>query len=200
MAKSLDIIDPKRDIKDGSDEEKRDKPDNDDFEMKEKSAGGGVFYLILGIVAIVVATGAALYILFMNDSDEKDVSRAVKTVSTKAGSTQTVEESVTATVPANLNPEPSFKYTDEKIRIANGNGIRGEANRIKELLEEKGYQIESIGNASRSYSESIVYFKTGQDELANAIKLDLSGEYSFSTELADSVVGSYDAVVVLGSK
>lgn len=200
MAKSLDIIDPKRDISDDSDEEKQEKPGNDEFNMREKRSGGGVFYLVLGIIAILVATGAALYILFMNDSGKNDTSDIAKTASTQATSTQGAGESVTASVPANPSPESSFKYTNEKIRIANGNGISGEANRIKTILEEKDYQIESTGNASRSYTESIVYYKTGQEKLAEAIKSDLSDKYSFTTELADSVVGSYDAVAVLGSK
>ena len=200
MAKSLDIIDPKRDIRDDSEHEQNEKPEKDDFDMKEKKSGSGIFYLILGIVAILVATGAALYILFLDTPSDKDTPQAVATASSEATSTTAAEESVTASVPANPSPQTTFKYTDESIRIANGNGISGEAGRIQAILEDKDYEIESTGNASRTYSESIVYYKTGQDTLANAIKSDLSDEYSFTTEAADSVVGSYDAVVVLGSK
>lgn len=200
MAKSLDIIDPKRDINNDSDEDRSDKPEGDDLEMKEKRGGNGVFYLILGIIAILVATGAALYILFMDDSSDKDTSTTATTASVEATTTATAEESVSATAPANPSPEATFTYTDESIRIANGNGISGEAGRIEKILQDKGYEIVSTGNASRTYAESIIYFKSGQDDLADAIKSDLSDEYSFTTEVADSVVGSYDAVVVLGSK
>ena len=200
MAKSLDIIDPKRDINNDSEEDRSDESGRDDLEMKEKRQGSGIFYLILGIVAILVATGAALYILYMDDSSDKDTSGAIATTSAEATTTVTAAESVSAAAPANPSPEATFTYSDESIRIANGNGISGEAGRIEKILQEKGYEIASTGNASRTYTESVVYYKTGQDDLANAIKSDLSDEYSFTTEVADSVVGSYDAVVVLGSK
>jgi len=199
MAKSLDIIDPKRDMDD--DHEDRSDEEPDDEEMKVEKSSGGVFYLILGIIAILVATGAALYILFQDKGDpNKATTSAVQTASPENSATQTVTETVSAEAPTNPSPESTFTYTDQKIRIANGNGINGEAGRIEAILEDKKYVVESTGNASRSYDESIIYYKSGQESLANAIKSDLSGEYAFSTEEADNIVGSYDAVVVLGAK
>ncbi len=199
MAKSLDIIDPKKDFSD--DHEDDDREETEDIEKSEKhnSSSGGIFYLILGIVAIIVATGAALYILFQDDGDSSDESSA-KQSAVVSSVTATAEESVVASVIPNPSPDNTFTYSDESIRIANGNGISGEANRIKKILENAGYKIASVGNASKSYTESFVYFKSGQDSLAEAIKKQLSDEYDLKTEVADQIVGSYDAVIVLGSK
>ncbi len=198
MAKSLDIIDPKKDIPDRSEE------DNDlDSDFKGKKDNGGIFYLVLGIIAILVATAAALYVLFQrdqNNNDDLNLSTVNTTAQTSAKASQTAVVSPEATSSIDTSPEPAFTYTDETLRIANGNRINGEASRIKKILESKGYKIASIGNASKNYSQSIIYFKTGQDKLAEALKEDLKEEYLFEVEQADQIVGSYDAVIVLGSK
>lgn len=198
MAKSLDIIDPKKDIPDRSEE------DSDlDSDFKGKKDNGGIFYLVLGIIAILVATAAALYVLFQrdqNNNDDLNLSTVNTTAQTSAKASQTAVVSPEATSSIDTSPEPAFTYTDETLRIANGNRINGEASRIKKILESKGYKIASIGNASRNYSQSIIYFKTGQDKLAEALKEDLKEEYLFEVEQADQIVGSYDAVIVLGSK
>jgi hypothetical protein len=198
MAKSLDIIDPKKDIPDRSEE------DSDlDSDFKDKKDNGGIFYLVLGIIAILVATAAALYILFQrdqNNNDDPNLSTINTTVQTSAETSQTAVVSPEATSSIDTTPEPAFTYTDETLRVANGNRINGEASRIKKILESKGYKIASIGNASKNYSQSIIYFKTGQDKLAEALKEDLKEEYLFEVEQADQIVGSYDAVIVLGSK
>ena len=201
MAKSLDIIDPKKDISDRSEDDSKDSKDlNLDPPKKERGSGGGVFYLVLGIIAILVATAAALFILFKEDGSTKDPNLSSTTATVEPSPSTTATESAEIATPENPSPEATFKYTDESIRIANGNGISGEASKIKGILEDRGYKVASVGNASRSYTESIIYFKTGQDKLAEALKKDLDSEYKFTTELADQVVGSYDAVVVLGSK
>lgn len=197
MAKSLDIIDPKKDIPNHSEE------DGDlDSDFKDKKNNGGIFYLVLGIIAILVATAAALYILFQRDQNDDDPNlsavNATAQISAETSQAAVVSPEITSSV--DTSPEPAFTYTDEALRVANGNGINGEASRIKKILEGKGYKIASIGNASKNYSQSIIYFKTGQDKLAEALKEDLKEEYLFEVEQADQIVGSYDAVIVLGSK
>ncbi|MDH4358930.1 MAG: LytR C-terminal domain-containing protein [Candidatus Berkelbacteria bacterium] len=195
MAKSLDIIDPKKELEDKPKEEK----DEFDHGFKEPSSGGGgIFYLIIGIIAVVVAVGSALYILYSGDRGSKEES-----------TTPTVEETVTvqtspsptASVAATSSPTTTtFKYTDEKIRVANGNGISGEAAKIKKVLEDKGFKVESIGNASKTYAETIIFYKTGQEELANALKDVIKDYYTGKIENSDTTVGTYDAVIALGSK
>jgi len=201
MVKSLDIIDPKKDISDRSEDESGDSKNlNLDPPRKDRESGSGVFYLVLGIIAIVVATVAALYILLSDNTNGKDPNLATTTSTTEISASATSTEPTNVVAPKNPSPEASFSYKDETIRIANGNGISGEASRMKKILEEKGYEISSTGNASKNYTESIIYFKTGQDKLADALKKDLDSEYSFTTEISDQIVGSYDAVIVLGSK
>jgi len=198
MAKSLDIIDPKRD-----DQNEPDESIVSDDELKVETKGqGGVFYLVMGIVALVVATAAALYILYKDDNPNKStdtvesVESATVTASTSPGvsATSTVSAVVTQTAKA----EVSFK--EDKVRVANGNGVNGEGAKIKTILEGKGFTVTSVGNATKQYDKSIVFYKEGKESLANAIKEAIQDEYTADIELSPSTVGQYDAVLALGSK
>lgn len=203
MVKSLDIIDPKKDSQN----------QNEEAEMTAEDVGiktqgqGGVFYLILGIIALVVATSAALYILY-NDKGDSSASNS----ETDAASTSTPLASETASAVVSLTPSSTvsaqsnstvsqFKYTNEQIRVVNGNGVAGEAAKIKKILEGKGFKVASVANASKNYTQSIIYYKKGQDALAQALKDAINDQYAATAEEASiATVGQYDAVIALGSK
>lgn len=212
MAKSLDIIDPKKELGNDSprDDEKEERMVRASQPME--SSSGGVFYLVIGIIAVIVSASLALYILF-KDNKTTNTPAAVASVTATADSSVSPSASTTASVTssastsATLSPAEStsgttsaFKYTNEQIRIANGNNIAGEGAKIKTLLESKGFKIASVGNATKQYDSSIIYYKTGQEQLATALKTALVGSYNATIENSDSTVGSYDAVVVLGAK
>jgi hypothetical protein len=210
MAKSLDIIDPKREL--GDDSQENEKFEKDDRVVRasenEEHSGGGLFYLIIGIIAVIVSASLALYILFKDDNSSKNGGGAASATSTVSPSGTATSSAATSSASSTTSPaaatttttSSAFKYSNEQIRIANGNSTSGEAARIKTLLEGKGYKIASVGNATKQYSSSFVYYKTGQEKLANALKTDLAGEYVATVEKSDEIVGTYDAVIVLGAK
>jgi len=208
MAKSLDIIDPKRELDDNPRDEERDEKEDKVIQASEpQESSGGLFYLIIGIIAVIVSASLALYILFKDDKSNKSAGSASVTATAKASGTASAATSATTSATATAasastttTSSSSFKYTNEQIRVANGNNTAGEGAKIKTLLEGKGYKIASVGNASKQYDSSIIYYKTGQEKLAEALKADLAGEYVATVEKSDETVGSYDAVVVLGSK
>jgi hypothetical protein len=203
MTKSLDIIDPKRDL--APREPDQDENEDEERPSRERS-GGGVFYLVLGIIAVVVSTALAVYILFKdNKTDNKTAATPTATTTT----TGTASASVTATGSAASSAVTTtattaagtFKYTNESIRIVNGNGRSGEATRIKTALEAKGYTIASTGNASKQYATTTILYKAGEQALADALKTALAADYSAVIELSDqATLGTYDAVIALGAK
>ena len=203
MAKSLDIIDPKRD--EPTPEENNEEAEGDDLKVKE-SGGGGVFYLVLGIIAVVVATAAALYILYKDkpatDSNQAGViSTLTATQSTTAESLLTATSTTTATSLATSSAGSStFKYTNQSIRVANGNGISGEGANIKKILEDAGFKVASVGNANKNYDQTVIFYKTGQKNLAEALKSAINSKYTAELTESDSTVGTYDAVIALGAK
>lgn len=195
MAKSLDIIHPEKEDETPVFEPKQE----EQMVIEEPREGNGSFYLVLGIVAIVLAVAISMYILFKDNSNDKDNVAAVDSVTATEEATQTetatVEESPTATA-----TQTASVVTDGDVRIANGNGISGEGKRISELLKTAGYNITLVNNASKTYTETIIYYKTGQEALAESLKNSLDEEYTATIQKSDSIVGVYDAVVALGSK
>lgn len=214
MPRPMDIIDPKKDL-DKVEEKDFDLSDHkkgeskDEFEI-EQSKGSGIFYLVLGIIALVVATGFALYVLYRDDGKggpKTAKATPTATASAQTSATQTSTASTVASVSETSTTigigspsQTKISYSSSSVRIANGNGKTGEASRIKTLLEGKGFSITSVGNATKTYDETTIFYKQGKSELANALVAALKGEYSATTKESSETVGSYDAVVALGTK
>jgi len=204
MPRPMDIIDPKKDldkIEDSESVEKGSTKEEEVFEI-EQAKSGGTFYLVLGIIALVVATAFALYILYSDKNDEEPSSNTPLTEAT-----QTVEAIEEETLPPTATPTaeqtqsaPSANFGSSSVRVANGNGIEGEGAKIKTVLEQAGFSITSVGNASRTYDNSIIYYKSGNGDLAEALKEAINGNYQATVKESDETVGSYDAVVVLGKE
>ena len=201
MAKSLDIIDPKRDLRSEEEDEEPIVPE----EREQKEGSGSLFFLILGVIAVLVSISLALYILLKDKDSNKSSGLIVQSVVPSPIPSETVSPQMSAVVSVSPSVSTSsiastFKYTDESIRIANGNNTNGEAARIKKILEARGYKIESTGNASKQYPATIIYYAEGQEKMAEALKSDIASEYKATIEKADStILGNYDAVIALGA-
>lgn len=81
-----------------------------------------------------------------------------------------------------------------RLRVLNGNGVGGAAGDMSEVLEAKGFVVESVGNADRSdYSQTTVVIPAGSD--AGAQVVDALG---FGVVETGTVDNQYDAVVIVG--
>lgn len=85
-----------------------------------------------------------------------------------------------------LNPLPSaspkaqIDLTQYKIKILNGSGIKGEAGKAKDLLEQAGFVVEAVGNAKTyDYQKTIIQAKAAVEE-------------SFLTKLSESLAKTYE--------
>ncbi|OQA53198.1 MAG: hypothetical protein BWY43_00125 [candidate division WS2 bacterium ADurb.Bin280] len=206
MPRPMDIIDPKKDLDKIEDSESpNDKNDKNEevFEI-EQAKSGGTFYLVLGIIALVVATAFALYILYSDKSSDSSTTQeqvAVASQTPEADEEQTLEPAKTTTITETATAVASTaNFGSSSVRVANGNGVEGEGAKIKTILEEAGFSITSVGNASKTYDSSIIFFKSGKEDLADALKEAIKDNYQASTKESDETVGTYDAVVVLGKE
>lgn len=207
MPRPMDIIDPKKDldkIEDSDLVSKSEKGDREEIFEIEQAKSGGAFYLILGIIALVVATGFALYILY-SDKQDKTPSGQIEPTTTEVvneeetAQTAPAEEELTET-PVETVTQTTSDFSASSVRVANGNGTGGEAAKIKALLEEKGFSITSVGNASKTYDQTTIFYHSGKAELAEALKDALKESYNALTKESDVTVGNYDAVVALGKE
>ncbi len=129
----------------------------------------------MGGGGVILAVAISLYILFKDDGKSADTS--VVSESTTATEEATETQSETAVVsPSPVASESAASVIEGSIRIANGNGITGEGKRISDLLKAKGYTITLVNNASKTYTETIIYYKTGKESLAEGLKDAISGE------------------------
>lgn len=98
----------------------------------------------------------------------------------------------------NTNTAPVIDKTAVVIEVLNGNGITGSADKVKSLLVAAGYTVSKVTNAKKfTYPDTLIYYKTGQEAVAADIKATLTG-YQTTIENSDTIVGSYDIVVIVG--
>lgn len=96
---------------------------------------------------------------------------------------------------------PAFNKSKVTIQVLNGNGIRGDAYRIKVLLEKNGFRVATYGNAgSFNYQNTIVYYKEGQEEAGRAVE-EILRQNGRQTKLEKSdTLKRYDVLVIVGKK
>jgi cytoskeletal protein RodZ len=112
--------------------------------------------------------------------------------------TSTAQDTTTTTTPTATTP--TLDKTSFTLQVLNGNGVSGSAASVKSALVAAGFNVTNTTNAkSFSYTQTYVYFKTGKDEAAAAVKDALSSR-TVTTELSDTIAKTYDIVVVVGSK
>ena len=110
----------------------------------------------------------------------------------------------TPTPTAEPTPPPAteIKKSDIKVRVINGGGTPGAGSKMKKFLEDKGYTVVSVANASAyTYTQTEISVKSGKTEYAKLLTDDLKADYSLGT--ASAVVeesAAYDAEVIVGKE
>lgn len=94
----------------------------------------------------------------------------------------------------------TFDKSAVTLQVLNGNGVAGSADAVAAILTAAGFTPAKSGNARKfTYPESIIYFKTGEEASANAVKTALPNLTTTLTN-SDSIVEKYDVIVVVGKK
>ncbi|MCR4324254.1 MAG: LytR C-terminal domain-containing protein [Candidatus Curtissbacteria bacterium] len=89
-----------------------------------------------------------------------------------------------------------------RVRVLNGSGTSGQASVVRDLLEGKGYNVVSVGNADTfDYERTTVKLKKDFSEFGDEIVKDLSDDYSVtvSTQALDPS-STADIEVIVGNK
>jgi len=115
-----------------------------------------------------------------------------------ANSTVATVETTQSSAPAATTSSEITKST-VSIKLLNGNGINRSAATVKKELENAGFTISKVTNAdSFQYTNSTIYYKTGQERAADLVKAALVSHSAATTELSDAKAGSYDIVIIIG--
>ncbi len=120
--------------------------------------------------------------------------------------TPSAEEATTSAGPLTIvetehAPSPSTELDKSayKIQVLNAKGVQGVAAKTQDKLEELGYQVVDIDNASWR-PNSIIKVKEGNEDLLECLTKDLEGEYNLTEPEILEEESEFDAVVIIGSQ
>ncbi len=99
-------------------------------------------------------------------------------------------------------PTPELSRADFSLQVLNGSGEPGAAGDAEELLETKGYEDITAGNAdSYDYDQTEVKIKESKKEYLELLLNDLKDDYSISSESAYlEEDNDYDAQIIVGTE
>lgn len=188
---------------------------------KERSSGGFLFQnlnaknitwlLIIALIVIVIYQNfdsiKGIFIKGGNTSKNSNTSdEYYEGVETNQNSNSgDVNSNLNANVNANLNTNtaaasPTVDKSSITLKVLNGNGIAGSADKVAAILKTAGFLPAKSANARKfTYPQTLIYYRTGQEEAANLVKVALPA-LTTTLQNSDSIVGTYDVIVVTGKK
>lgn len=123
----------------------------------------------------------------------------IPSVSASASPSNSASPTPTATVTPTPTASATFDPATVTMRVLNGTTTTGAAAKAKTTLEAAGFKVRTTGNAqNQNYGTTTVYYQTGRQSEAEAVKAALNG---YSVTLTESSLAAPDMVlVVIGLK
>lgn len=161
--------------------------------------------LVLGLIGVAVYQNFDRITGLFNKSadkvDDTNTAAAVTQPTTNTTSTTTTDQS-TVTQPTETTAQAATPVIDKKsfsIRVSNGNGLKGSADKVADILNTAGFNVVSTGNASSyTYKTTIIYYQPGKSAEAELVKEALSARSVSTSESA--TLKSYNILVIVGAK
>lgn len=179
--------------------------------------------LLIILIAFAAAVGiTALYgKVYSNSADTKSTSsnqNKTTATPTSTNNSSQVNQSNTPTATNNdpfsplatketpaavtTTPDKTSKVPDKnsfKIRILNGNGITGDAAKLKKSLTDNGFQVGDIGNAKLKYDKTQIYYIANNKNQADLVKQNITGRQIEESEADSGLVGDgYQILIIIG--
>ncbi len=162
-----------------------------------------VWWILLGVSSLVVI-GIGVKLLTSNPEIWKGSSASTSptpTASVGASSSPAASATPASTPAATATPAPTATSVSSvsslSLRILNGTTIAGAAAKAQTVAQKAGYTVKSVGNATnQTYTASIVYYKTGKEAEATALKTAMA-DYAPTIQLSDALVGTDDLLLVV---
>jgi len=185
---------------------------NDDsfFDSKQESNGenDSGLKVVIVLLSILLLFGALFAYIFFSpntpttEPDTTENQSDTPSTSTTEADQKTLELSleVPETPKPAATPAPTVTTPDPAkitVQVLNGNGIKGSAQTVADLLNTSGFKVGKATNAnSFSYAQTIIYYKTGKTEELELVKKTLAK--SVLEELNNTLTGNNDILIVVG--
>ncbi|MCX6806695.1 MAG: LytR C-terminal domain-containing protein [Candidatus Berkelbacteria bacterium] len=175
-------------------------------EKKHKKRGHLLPYLLGLILGIAIVFGVLQVQKNRIKKEEPQKVASTEEVTSETDSTtqtqpeQTVPEATTQ-AQTQSTATPTVDKSKIAIQVLNGNGVRGDAYRVRTVLQKDGWKVATYGNAaSFKYQNTLVYYKADQEEVGKAVGETLKNA-GFQTGLQVSeTLKKYDILVIIGKK
>lgn len=150
----------------------------------------------LWLLIILIIIGALVFAFF------RGLGPFAKFRGTGSESASPSPQSISSPI-SNPSPSPAEEVdkSEPSIRVLNGTGEAGVAASVKDFLENLGWKVTSIGNASQNTEDSTITFKEGFEKFEDSLTGDLSEKYSATA--ADETLEASDEAdieIVIGAK
>lgn len=159
--------------------------------------------IIIGIIIYQNYTDIRLSLSQVpNDSSSEStasyVSEPPQSTTSEESATSATTTTTTPTADADAATAAAQAKAALQVEVLNGNGISGSAESVKSTLIASGYTVVKVANAKTfTYTKTYIYYKTGKSAEATALAGVLANR-SCTTQLSDTIAGTYDIVVVVG--
>lgn len=165
-------------------------PSSFGLEMKEQPRGGRNWFLIIGIVLLIIALAGGGYFFYQNMNKSADEAEATPSES------PFVVMASPAPSPSPVSLAPEIDRSEWTLEVLNGTGQSGLAADVKTKLEDMGYTVSKIGNAAETDTTKILVNKKMADQQDTLLE-DLKDEFNVDEAgvLTDS---SASARIIIG--
>lgn len=212
--KHLDVEKIEKDV------EKIEKEKEQNKEKYTEDKKSGFLPYLLGLGLGLILSFGAMYLLAGKEIKEepaKEIGASeqnnLPTTSTEETNTESQSKSTQNNeTPTPPTPETTTTNTKEEtqstldkskitIQLLNGNGITGDAAKVKTILEKDGWKVAAYGNAnSFNYKNTYVYYKKGNEEAAKGVADTLKNAGRHTAILESPNLSKYDIQIVLGKQ
>lgn len=163
----------------------------------ESSSKKKILTVIIFLIVLLVSVGGGYFIYAKVLREEP--SKNKENTSNSQTSAKTGKETMPTSAPTPT--EKPVDLTSYSIKVLNGSGIKGAASSAKALLEEEGFEIDSVGNAdAQDYVKTVIQAGSSIDDAyLDKLKEVLGKNYVLSGVKEIDEGETVDVIVVLGS-
>lgn len=157
--------------------------------------------LLIFIVLIILGLALGAGLFFFRGALGKIASQVTKQTGIKKEKAVPTVSRQEPTVAPSPTPE-KVDLSKYSITVLNGSGIKGEAAKLKEMLEEEGFSVASVGNADASdYEKTILKVKEGTETgFLDKLKSALGTSYVLASTQTLEKNDKNEVVIVIGSE
>lgn len=162
------------------------------FQLDDAESGNKKNIILMILLILIIAALIGIGFVYRN--------AIIGVFSSKQATPTPTPAPASKEVPSPTKATGEVKLDAYSITVLNGSGTAGEASKVKDLLTEKGFKVETIGNADTSdYEETVIQAKNSiERDFLDSLKKALSETYTLDPVDSLSETNEADIVVTIG--